>query len=552
MPSVPIDPDGSLHVDAFTRPGDADSAPGIRAALAQALALGVGTLRFAPGRYLLRSAVDHPAAGAVHDAANLGQAPVQACHLHLRGAQGLHLEGALDAQGDPATVLVGFNDGANHGTLPAVLWCEDCTGLEVSGLAFTREPAYASAGVVCERSATGLAVEVFAGEPCWDGMGTYCMNRCDPASGALRGGSLTFGQGAGQDWRLRGGRILTLADPAVAARVAVGELLSWHQGARSVIQTYFGACHGLRLARLRTCNAIGLAMVAEGCRDIEADRIVLRPDGRRLFTAPRDGWKLFKCSGRIALSRLDVHGVRMDGQNLHSTWLVREGGDGGREAIFQLRYALTPLAVGSVVECWLGDVCTLATIASWRQIGRTAEGHRLHLRFDVPLPAGPGLLAAPRCWQPDRYTCRDSLFSSIAGAGHLIRGGRVEITGCSYRQMMCPGVFLGAENGGHPEGGHVLDALVEGCSFEDCGGFERERYDRGPGGCIATGTIGPFLPATGRFNRGIRLLGNRFAGSPVGIRLRQAQEVRLAGNHFTDVAQPLLVDGGSTADVTDS
>lgn len=539
-----------VAVDDFTRPGDADSAPGIRAAIAHALRCGASEVRFAVGRYRLQSATEHYAPGAVHDAANLGDAPYKACHLHVQGARGLRLSGAVDADGHPATVLVGENDGLNHGLLPAILWCEDCPGLTVRDLAFTREPTYASAGVVVEHSADGITVEVFPGEPCWDGMGTYCMNRCDPRTGALRGASVTFGGGAGTVWKHRGGRLLSLASPAVAAQVSLGEALSWHQGARSDIQVYFGSCHGLQLTNLRTANANGLALVTEGCRDITADRLVFRPDGQRLFTAPRDGWKLFKCSGQISVSRLEIHGVRMDGQNVHSTWLQRESDAADDSAVFRCRYALTPLSNGSTIECWLGGELTVATLLAWEHLGKAGDEHRLRLRFDRTLPAGPGLLAAPLCWQPERYLCRASTFSSIAGAGHLIRGGRVTISGCTYRDLMCPGIHLGAEFGTHPEASHATDVLIEDNTFASCGLRDRAVYDRGPGGCIATGSIGPDPAPTCAANRGIVIRGNRFSAAPVGIALRQAREVRLEGNSFDAIGEELRSDAASTHEVT--
>lgn len=531
-------------VDDFTRPGEPDSAPGIMAAFAHALVIGASTVRFSAGTYRLLSSTIHHAPGAIHDADNLGQAEQKACHLHLRGAQGLSLLGAVDAQGQPATVLAGHNDGAEHDVLPAILWCADCPGLTVRNLCFTRTPAYASAGEVVARDADHLIVEVFAGETCWDGMGAYCMNRCDPRTGMLRGSSVTFGRGAGVTWKKIGERLLRLDSRAVAGQVELGEHLSWHQGARTDIQTYFGGCHGLRLENLRTANANGLAMVTEHCRDVTADRIVLRPDGRRLFTAPRDGWKLFKCSGRIAITRLDVHGVRMDGQNVHSTWLQREGGDAGNEAIFTARYTFTPLEVGSQLECWLGDQLTVATIAAWSHAGRSRDVHRYHVRCHEALPAGDGMLAAPLCWQPDLYTCHDSSFTSIAGAGHLIRGGRAEITNCTYRHLMCPGIHLGAELGTHPEGGHVSDVLIAGCHFTDCGIRDRARYDQGPGGCIATGTLGDPTPLAGQFIRRIRISDNQFTDAPLGIALRQSAEVQVQGNAFMAIEREVIDSAG--------
>ncbi len=38
------------------------------------------------------------------------------------------------------------------------------------------------------------------------------------------------------------------------------------------------------------------------------------------FTAPRDAFKLHKCSGKIRISHMYVEGVRMDGQNMHSNF----------------------------------------------------------------------------------------------------------------------------------------------------------------------------------------------------------------------------------------
>jgi hypothetical protein len=530
----------TVHIDAFTSPGDADCAAGITAAIALALTTGASTVRFAAGVYHLRDSTWHHAPGAVHDADNLGQAPRKQCHLHLRGAQGLTLLGAVDAQGQPATILAGDNDGAEHRPLPAILWAEDCPALTVRNIGFTRIPAYATAGAVVACDSAGVTVAVFAGEPCQDGMGAYCMNRCDPLSGMLRGASVTFGRGAGVTWRQCGEGLLHLPSSTVAAQVALGEHLSWHQGACTDIQTYFGGCAGLHFDNLRIFNANGLALVTEHCRDITADRIVLRPDGRRLFTAPRDGWKLFRCSGRIAITRMEIHGVRMDGQNVHSTWLQRESAEAGNEAIFTARYAFAPLEVGSELKCWLGDQLTRTTIAAWSHAGRSRDGHRYHVRCHEPLPAGPGMLAAPLCWQPDLYTCRDSTFTSIAGAGHLIRGGRVEITGCTYRHLMCPGIHLGAELGTHPEGGHVSDVVIECCRFENCGERDRAFYDRGPGGCIATGTIGDSTPNVGTFIRRVRIRDNHFSSSPLSISLRQTSEVAIERNRFTAVGHEAL------------
>lgn len=66
-------------------------------------------------------------------------------------ARGLTLQGAVGEDGEPATVLVGYNDEAIHGYLPSILWCENNENLSLLNLAFTREREFASAGVVIAR-----------------------------------------------------------------------------------------------------------------------------------------------------------------------------------------------------------------------------------------------------------------------------------------------------------------------------------------------------------------------------------------------------------------
>lgn len=46
-----------------------------------------------------------------------------------------------------------------------------------------------------------------------------------------------------------------------------------------------------------------------------------KPEGNQYFTAPRDAFKLHKCSGNIAVHNMYIEGVRMDGQNMHSNYL---------------------------------------------------------------------------------------------------------------------------------------------------------------------------------------------------------------------------------------
>ncbi|MBL8992325.1 MAG: hypothetical protein JNM63_03240, partial [Spirochaetia bacterium] len=245
-----------VEVKAFTRPGDPDSAAGIRLAIEKAREVRANVLRFEAGKYFLKSFKAFKTQGIVHDAGSKGVDPVKDCHVVVKDfSNGLILEGAMGESGEPATLLAGMNDLKNHGFLPAILWCEDNRSLHLQNIAFTRDPHFASAGRVIEKTDSSVVVEVFEGEACRDEMGTYCMNRLDAGTGALTTESLTYGNGAGVNWKLAGANRLRLENARVAAGVRVGDDLSWHQGAQTDFQTYFARCDDLVLENIRTLNS---------------------------------------------------------------------------------------------------------------------------------------------------------------------------------------------------------------------------------------------------------------------------------------------------------
>jgi len=306
------------------------------------------------------------------------------------------LRGAVGEDGEPATVLVGYNDCINHSLLPAIIWCEDCDKLTVENIAFTREPEFASAGVVIAKTITSITVEVFHGNPCYDGMGTYCMNRFNPSTGALTGESVTYGGGAIRNWREVGDRLLMLEDEKVATKVEVGEQLSWHQGAQTDFQTYFARCDNLAFNNLRVLNANGFCMMTENCENITAEKVVFKPDGNRLFTGPRDAWKIFKCGGKIEINEMYIQGVRMDGQNMHSNWLFFKEKINSKEAIFFCKYTFAPIIVGSTIEFYEEEkVEKLAVLkACHERKGDGGNYYRVQFVGEIPQLVGENTLCA--------------------------------------------------------------------------------------------------------------------------------------------------------------
>ena len=51
---------------------------------------------------------------------------------------------------------------------------------------------------------------------------------------------------------------------------------------------------------------------------------MIKPEGNQFFTGPRDGWKIYRCTGDVRIENCVTEGVRMDGQNVHSNFLIAE------------------------------------------------------------------------------------------------------------------------------------------------------------------------------------------------------------------------------------
>ena len=541
--------DHTIYIREFTRPGDPDSASGIRKAFKVASETGAKRVQFESGRYRLLSHIQHPTEGLVHDAGSRGTQPSKQCHLLLSKIPSLTISGVANEKGDPETILVGWNHEENHLLLPAILWCESCPNLQIENLAFTREPSFSSAGEIISKDCSSITVRPFDDCSGWDGMGAYCANQFTRDGETLIGESISYGNGAQSNWRQISPTTFRLVDSRAANMVECGNLLSWHQGARTDFQVYIAHCDNLRLSQLQTYNSNGFCLLTENCRNITARKISFLPKGNRLFTGPRDAWKIFKCGGILDIEELSVRGVRMDGQNMHSNWAYLREIISNREVILYCRYTYAPILPGTKVEFHDGieEETRTVSFASWEGPSEDIHlGHLYRVRFNSPIPskARKGALCAVQCWEADRYSCRDSEFTNIAGAGHLSRYDHLDLSRNSYRNIMNPGILLGAEMQTHAEGGHSTDVLIKGCHFDNCGFFPR--YETM--GCIGVHSLGFDQP----LNRNIEINGNHFQNSEVAVHLMTARDVRISGNSYENIGELLRVDPLSTADINSS
>ena len=549
-----------LDIDAFLKEHKGEERV-FQKAFETAAKEGIHRIHFGKGMYYLKDFETFPTVSIAHDD-GCGSIEEKDCHIVMKGMKNMILEGECGEDGSPATILAGYNPKTIQTLLPSILWAEDCEGLTVQNLAFTREPECASAGIVESIKEDQIYVRVLPGNPCYDGMAAYCMNRFDPEKNRLLGESLTFGFGFDKRLRLVEKDLLVLQDAHLSCQVNVGEGLSWHQAGKTDFQVFFGRCDGLTLRNLRVYNANSFAILTENCRDILAERVVIKPKGSQFFTGPRDGWKIYRCTGSITVKDCRIQGVRMDGQNVHSNFLIAGNKLSSRELLCVCKYAPLPMRSGYGLEFYHGSEMEVGTIEDWEIVGGYEEEnqqskkagaalsvpdsshhmtvYRIRLKEEIPDFVKEGTLMAARCWEPERYLCSGTTFANIAGAGHLLRCGEAKISGCTYQDMMNAGVLIGAELSTHCEGGHGVNVEIVGNLFFRCG--TKPRYGEFGKGCIAVKSQGFHGPV----NQNLRIHGNLFCDSQRALEIRDARNVEIRDNLYERIEEPVLIEKETT------
>lgn len=524
--------------DYFDGRGDASEA--ILRALGDAKRMKADGLHIPAGVYELKAPIRHETDQSAHDAGAV-QTGFKEVLILLEGFSDFTLCGDIGENGEPSTILAGMNTLELQSMQPSILWCENCRNLTVKNLKFTRAPEFASAGRIEAVRDNRILVRVSEGNPCYDGMGTYCMNRFTPDGKRLNGESLSYGPGLNTTFRLVGERLLELESEKIAGRVEVGDMISWHQGSKTDFQCFFGEIDRLTLCNLRTANANGFAMIAFDVHNLTAERVVFKPEGNQLFCAPRDAWKLHKCSGKIEISGFYVEGVRMDGQNVHNNYLFVKRRLCESELLLEAENARTDFRIGSDIEFFRREsLIGKARLKSYEHISSLTEGGRnlqiYKFSFDEPLgfEADEDTLALAGCFSPESYNCRDSEFRNVAGAGHLLRASHVHIERCRYTNMMNPGILLGAEFPTHHEGGNCEDIRIDDCEFDNCGFVARY----GTIGCIGINSAG-FETAV---NHDIVITGCRFCNSAVGVDIHTARRVKISGCTYENIGSEAVLN----------
>ncbi len=518
-----------------------DSAPAIRDAIDKAKKEKADIIKFEKGVYPLKSSIYYETDQSAHDIGGK-YTKEKAVHLLFKDFQNITICGETDDNGEPATLLEGLNDGEFNAILPTVLWVDGGENITIKNLSFTRNPEYCSTGKVTKIAKNDITVEVFEGNPCFVQMGTYCMNKFT-SDGNLDGESLSYGPGLGKNFKKIGDNLLLLEDEKISSCVEVGDIITFHQGAQTDFQCFFGSITNLSLENLRTINSNGFAHLAFHIKNLKVNKVRFKPRENQLFTAPRDAFKLHKCQGNIEIDGMEIEGVRMDGQNIHSNYIFPVEIFENKIKFF-LRSAYLPIDEGSLIEFYFGTDIKYAKVKNIEYHGQSELdgifGHLVTVNFDGPIPQNvtEETLCLPVCWEPDKYVCKNSTFFNIAGAGQLSRIDNMHIENCTYKNLMNSGILLGSENPGHAEGGHATNVKISNCSFDNCG--NTARY--GGMGCIGIKSGG----CNDMFNHHIYISDCSFKNSDLGIGINDAHHVYVNNCSFENLKEKIRTDFSTT------
>ncbi len=536
--ALPPMPDTILHVADFGAiPDDGiDDTAAIQRAIDAAIATGACRLEFAAGTYDL-----------IQPALRGGQL------LHIRGAQNLTVAGAPGDDGAPATRFVRHWQGlAGAKNAPSILRVRDARNFALQDIAFDNAPRFTTAGRVVEASRDHVIVDIFPDLPRIEGVRAYAANAWDLANRRLKQvPSLSFGSDvdrwpAEAVWRNvegpEGTRLQRLDYPGFGKHLVAGDGISWHFGWEGR-QLAFHQCHGLRVDRVAVFNAIGFAIEALNCSDIVSSGVIVRPEGDQLAVSSRDGWKLYGCQGRVAISDLHIEGVRWDGQNVHGSFLWVEEALGENRLRLRKLWSPFPLPANTRLLFWNGNEQVPATIRSATVEPASPKIAYYDVEFTEPVPGfvAPGVMVSVEAWDIPEYSIERSTFRNIAGCAIILRNRHARITDCTFEDIMYPAVMLGASVA-EGEGTYPEDVTIEGCVFRRSGWESRQ----GARGMIGINSGGGTEPRMGR----VIVANTRFEDAATGLDIAEIREVELIDNVFDRVAEPLRIHESSTGRVT--
>lgn len=464
--------------------------------------------------------------------------------LVLSHTQNVTMEGAVDADGEPATMLLRHYEMAPDLKAKNLLRIDECENFTLRNMKFDNSPRYMTSGEVVFNDGKHVVVRIFDGCSLVDGTRLYCANLWDMKTRNLKHtGSVTFGGSVSKkaaeyttrvtNWDER--KVLISSTDA-ASKIEVGDGISWHFGWNGT-QVDFWKCDNMRMENVHSYSAIGFHFQSSLCRNLSGYRVRIGREGDDLNCGSRDAWKMWLCMGEATMNAIHMDGVRWDGQNVHGKFLYFVDAEGPNTATFSYNgMSVERVEPGDRIGMWKDrENESLMTVKSYEVLPIEWGKPRLvRVSFEEPLP---DFLCASTPCNPYSHTCHytleNSTFENIAGCASILRNDDSTIRGCTFVHIMYPAVFLGGDLNNESVTGKNL--LVEGCEFEDCAWESRN----GVKGAFAAAVL-PFKDFPVPYIFDLRIVGNTFRDCPTAISVKGVKGIVLKDNKFENVEVPFL------------
>ena len=464
--------------------------------------------------------------------------------LMLSHTPNVTIEGAIDADGEPATMLLRHYEMAPNINAKNLLRIDECENFTLKNMKFDNSPRYMTSGEVVFNDGKHVVVRIFDGCSLVDGTRLYCANLWDLGTRNLKHtGSVTFGSSVDRkvveyttrvtNWEER--KVLINSADA-ASKIEVGDGISWHFGWNGT-QVDFWKCDNMRMENVHSYSAIGFHFQSSLCRNLSGYRVRIGREGDDLNCGSRDAWKMWLCMGTVTMDSIYMDGVRWDGQNVHGKFLYFADVKGPSTATFSYNgMSVERVEPGDKIGMWKDrENETLMTVKSYEVMPIEWGKPRLvRISFEEPLP---DFLCASTPCNPYSHTCHYTLensdFCNIAGCASILRNDDSVIRNCTFAHIMYPAVFLGGDLDNESVTGKNL--IVEGCEFEDCAWESRN----GVKGALAA-AVNPFKDFPIPYISDLRIIRNAFRDCPTAISIKGVKGIVLKDNKFENVSAPFL------------
>lgn len=510
------------------------------------------TILLPPGNFFLAKTEIFHTSSIMHDD-GCERNEIKEASIRLLNWDNLTIKGSVGPSGEILTKLIVPNDEIEQSLKPSAIWAEECSKLKIENIEFFFSKPLSYFGRVVEKTLDSITIKPSRSDyP--DKCPIYCMNKF--INGTLTGKSLTLGFGSYSSMKKKEDGNFGLVDRNISSTVSVGDYLSWHLSGLTDFLLFFGSCDDLVLENIRISEASGFGILTECCHNILAKKVIIK--AREGFqSVSRDGWKIFRCSGRVEVVSSHIEGTRMDGQNIHSNYLVIKKIEKNRiEA--EMKYAPSKVHSNSFLELYKGCNVKKVNILSSQIL--MSEFRMTHQEGDDTAAKAVldkenrynlyefildeevdksylGAYANLSCFTVDEYICRDTYFKNIAGCGNLVRSRKAYFENNKYENIMNAGILIGAEWDTHMEAMNPESVEINSCTFIN-NGFS-PRY--GTKAMAAIACVSQGFGSSAVIGK-LSVNNCHFYSLDRAIEIRNLKEFILSNNSFKDVNEHFFIE----------